>query len=66
MSTFKHLFIELKNGMQAGWNSAPPTFKLWFKVFMGMGALGFFMGILVYASAIVLMVAAAWRLVTGG
>lgn len=66
MSQRNSIFVEIKNGMLAGWNSAPPSFKLFFGVGMGMGLLGAMMGLLVYASAISMMVAAAWRLVTGG
>lgn len=62
----RSIFVEIKNGMLAGWKSAPPSFKTWFKVVMGMGLLGAVMGLLIYASAIMLMVAAAWRLVMGG
>ena len=62
----RSIFGEIKEGMQAGWKSAPPAFKTWFKVAMGMGILGALMGLLTYAATIVLMVAAAWRLVTGG
>lgn len=66
MSQRNSIFVEIKNGMLAGWKSAPPSFKLFLGVGMGMGFLGAVMGLLVYASAIMLMVAAAWRLVMGG